>query len=117
MQKQIDLGLVAFRDDHTQPPFRKAHLVPVAEELDVEVADAEEEEGEEDEGSEETTAGLQVMPSVIYKQSQVAVSRRRGVPMAPARAIRKGEERSVPCGRARLREGLAETSGGGSGLI
>jgi hypothetical protein len=33
-------------------------------------------------------------------------SRRRRRPTAPARAIRKGEERSVPCGRARLREGI-----------
>ena len=34
MQRQIDAGLVVFRDDHTQPPFRKAHLVPIPDELD-----------------------------------------------------------------------------------
>ena len=72
MQQQIDLGLVEFREDHTQPPFRKAHLRPVFEELD-------EENGidlngdEEPEAEEPVVVGLQVMPSVIYKQSQVAV--------------------------------------------
>ncbi|MET4694427.1 site-specific DNA-methyltransferase [Endozoicomonas lisbonensis] len=67
MQEQIDLGLVAFRYTHEDPPFRKAHLLPVkGEVLDEEnVADQDEEE--------EVVAGLQVMPSVMYKQSQVAV--------------------------------------------
>lgn len=73
MQRQIDLGLIEFREDETQPPFRKAHLRPVFEELDendeeqVAVVDEETEE----EGA--TNVGMQVMPSVIYKQSQVAV--------------------------------------------
>lgn len=62
MQRQIDRGLIVFREDHTDPPFRKAHLLPVAEELEASV----EEESEEE-------VGLQVMPSVIYKQSQVSV--------------------------------------------
>jgi adenine-specific DNA-methyltransferase len=81
MQQQIDLGLIEFREDHTQPPFRKAHLRPVFEELDEseEVVDEEEPEdnsasssegnGDSDSGD----VGMQVMPSVIYKQSQVAV--------------------------------------------
>ena len=30
MQDQIRLGLVEFREDHTEPPFRKAHLRPIA---------------------------------------------------------------------------------------
>ena len=33
MNQMIDLGLVAFREDHTEPPIRKAHLRPVPEEL------------------------------------------------------------------------------------
>ncbi|MDD2599851.1 MAG: site-specific DNA-methyltransferase [Kiritimatiellae bacterium] len=67
MQRQIDLGLVEFREDHTKPPFRKAHLIVVPEELlDDAVADNEDEEDQED-------VGLQVMPSVLYKQSQVAI--------------------------------------------
>ncbi len=66
MQKQIELGLIAFREDHRQPPFRKAHLVPVIEGMDDAIPD-------EDDGDEQEPAGLQVMSSVIYKQSQVAV--------------------------------------------
>ena len=69
MQRQIKLGLVEFRDDHTEPPFRKAHLLPVPEELDDESNDefADRESGDDEE------IGLQVMGSVLYKQSQVAV--------------------------------------------
>jgi adenine-specific DNA-methyltransferase len=86
MQRQIDLGLVVFRADHTQPPFRKAHLRPISDELDDDeeavISDEEETEGHEDasgagegetEDNGETLVGLQVMPSVLYKQSQVAV--------------------------------------------
>jgi adenine-specific DNA-methyltransferase len=58
MQDQIRRGLVVFRDDHTQPPFRKAHLLPVPEELDEPWESAEDDE----EGS-EADAGMQVMPS------------------------------------------------------
>ncbi len=66
MQRQIDLGLVEFREDHTKPPFRKAHLIVVPEEL------LEDDEAEESDGDEETV-GIQVMPSVLYKQSQVTI--------------------------------------------
>jgi adenine-specific DNA-methyltransferase len=68
LQRKIELGLVQFREDHTEPPFLKAHLRPVTEEL------KEDEDAllsEEDE--ENISIGMQVMPSVIYKQSQVAV--------------------------------------------
>ncbi|MFZ4780671.1 MAG: site-specific DNA-methyltransferase, partial [Terrimicrobiaceae bacterium] len=66
MRRQIDLGLVVFREDHTKPPFCKAHLLPVLEEeLALEAQDVD----SDDDGG---AAGLQVMPSVIYKQSQVA---------------------------------------------
>ena len=67
MQRQIKLGLVVFREDHTQPPFRKAHLRPIPDELDEENGVFT--NGDEEEGS----VGMQVMPSVLYKQSQVAV--------------------------------------------
>lgn len=66
MQRQIDLGLVVFRPDHTEPPIRKAHLRPVADEL-MENGDAE----YDDEDSEEQEVGMQVMGSYIYRQSQV----------------------------------------------
>lgn len=67
MQRQIRLGLVEFRADHTDPPFRKAHIKPVIEELAVELVD-EEEDGEDDE-----EMATQVRGSYLYKQSQVAV--------------------------------------------
>lgn len=66
MQRQIELGLIEFREDHTQPPFRKAHLRPISDELDEEEQSLNEEE-------ELAEVGVQVMSSVIYKQSQVAV--------------------------------------------
>lgn len=69
MKKKIDLGLVEFREDHTEPPFRKSHLKPVPEELEGE----EESEETEEEASESKDLGLQVMGSCIYKQSQVTI--------------------------------------------
>lgn len=66
MQRQIKLGLVVFRDDHTEPPFRKAHIRPVTEELD-----DNEESDNEDNGEEELAT--QVRGSYFYKQSQVSV--------------------------------------------
>jgi adenine-specific DNA-methyltransferase len=66
MADQIRRGLVVFREDETEPPIRKAHLMPVPEELD-------EEAHEPQEDGEDQDIGLQVMPSVIYRQAQVAV--------------------------------------------
>lgn len=70
MQRQIDLGLVEFREDHKKPPFRKAHLYPVSEEISDSLNTDETDDSEPSKAEE---VGLQVMPSVIYKQSQVAV--------------------------------------------
>lgn len=70
MQRQIRLGLVVFRDDHAEPPFRKAHLIPVPDELDDELLA---EFDDEEESNEDEEVGLQVMSSVVYKQSQVSV--------------------------------------------
>jgi adenine-specific DNA-methyltransferase len=68
MKRQIALGLVVFRADHTQPPFRKAHLRPLPDELD---EDVDLELNGDDEESK--LVGMQVMPSYVYKQSQVEV--------------------------------------------
>lgn len=65
MQRQIDVGLVEFRGDHTEPPFRKAHLKPITEEV------ADEEEESESEADEEMAT--QVRGTYFYKQSQVSV--------------------------------------------
>lgn len=67
MQRQIALGLVAFRDDHTEPPFRKAHIRPLPQELDA-MPEENEVEGEADE-----ELATQVRGSYFYKQSQVSV--------------------------------------------
>ena len=74
MQRQISVGLVVFREDHTKPPFRKAHLRPIQGEI---VDDAEDNSLEA--LDEEMSVGLQVMSSVIYKQSQVAVKSLRNL--------------------------------------
>lgn len=68
MQHQIKLGLVEFREDHTEPPFRKAHIRPIPAEIEREV------DSDEDEGSDcEEEFATQVRGSYFYKQSQVAV--------------------------------------------
>lgn len=66
MQRQIDLGLVVFREDHTQPPFRKAHIRPISAEL-------ENDTDNEDEDAEDEGFATQVRGSYFYKQSQVTV--------------------------------------------
>src|SRR6185312_8676299 len=61
MQRQIRLGLVEFRDDHTEPPFRKAHLRPVKDEF---LSDLDDDELVLENGQdEEDELATQVMPS------------------------------------------------------
>lgn len=69
MQRQIKLGLVEFRADHTEPPFRKAHIRPITDEAVEDQTDTDE-EGSDEDGAELAT---QVRGSYFYKQSQVAV--------------------------------------------
>lgn len=73
MERQINLGLVVFREDHTKPPIRKAHLLPIPEELDNEESNSTESEEIIEEGDEADEAGLQVISSVFNKQAQVSV--------------------------------------------
>lgn len=77
MQRQIDLGLVVFREDHTDPPFRKAHLRPVAAEIVEE--DEAADDAEEDAEVPANGIGMQVMGSVLYAQAQVAVKHLRAL--------------------------------------
>ena len=70
MQRQIQLGLVEFREGHNEPPFRKAHIRPIPQEMEIVEAIEDSEEDEED--SEEEFA-TQVRGSYFYKQSQVSV--------------------------------------------
>lgn len=69
MQRQIKVGLVEFRDDHTEPPFRKAHIRPIPDEAQNDLSD---EDVDDDDGNESELA-TQVRGSYFYKQSQVAV--------------------------------------------
>ncbi|MDJ0367343.1 site-specific DNA-methyltransferase [Hymenobacter sp. H14-R3] len=75
MERQIQAGLVVFRDDHTQPPFRKAHIRPVAAELLAEEATGSDDETNDATDDDDLTEGFatQVRGSYFYKQSQVAV--------------------------------------------
>ena len=70
MQRQIKLGIVEFRDDHTEPPFRKAHIRPISYEIE---AEENLEQPDSDETEEEEELATQVRGSYFYKQSQVAV--------------------------------------------
>lgn len=79
MQRQIKLGLVEFREDHTEPPIRKAHLRPIPEEFPTQLEDAElGEVGDVEEDTEEELA-TQVRGTYFYKQSQVAVKALRSL--------------------------------------
>lgn len=80
MQRQIKLGLVEFREDHSEPPFRKAHIRPIpaeieAEEIpeDDELEDGDSEVGDSATEDSEEEFATQVRGSYFYKQSQVAV--------------------------------------------
>jgi hypothetical protein len=74
MQRQIKLGLVVFREDHTEPPMRKAHLMPIPQEVDMS------ENGDDVESNEnDSDAGLLVMSSLIQKQAQVSVKALRDI--------------------------------------
>ncbi|MDQ0470135.1 site-specific DNA-methyltransferase [Labrys wisconsinensis] len=72
MQRQIKLGLVEFRDDHTEPPFRKAHIRPIPDEFDEAQIESETEDENGADG-EDTEFATQVRGSYFYKQSQVSV--------------------------------------------
>lgn len=75
MQRQIKLGLVVFRDDHTEPPFRKAHLRPIDGENGAELGD----DDEPDNADETAELATQVRGTYFYKQSQVAVRHLRAL--------------------------------------
>lgn len=73
MKRRIALGLIVFREDHAQPPFRKSHVRPVAGEVD----DVDDRDGEE--SGDDTGLAVQVRGSYFYKQSQVSVRHLRNL--------------------------------------
>ena len=74
MQRQIKLGTVVFREDESEPPFRKFHLRPVSEEVLENSSDAEEETDTSDDD-----LATQVRTTYIYKQAQVSVKALRSL--------------------------------------
>ncbi len=78
MQDQIEKGLVLFRADHSDPPFRKAYLFPIEGEI-LENSEEDELESVENGKPEDDLVGAQVMPSYIHKQAQVAVKALRAI--------------------------------------
>ena len=75
MQRMIRIGLVEFREDHSEPPFRKAHLKPLPEECDLDNEDND----EEDESEEDAELAQQVRGTYFYKQSQPSVKLLRSI--------------------------------------
>lgn len=74
MTRQIKLGLVEFRADHTEPPFRKAHIKPIADEAEEAFEeDADSDDAEDGASEDEEEFATQVRGSYFYKQSQVSV--------------------------------------------
>lgn len=71
MEQMIKLGIVAFREDHTEPPIRKSHIKPISEELDTDGAMDVDEDANEQQDAEDMAS--QVRGSYFYKQSQVTV--------------------------------------------
>jgi adenine-specific DNA-methyltransferase len=106
MQRQIDLGLVEFRDDHTEPPFRKFHIKPVGQEL----ADEDETDfdGDEETADEEELA-TQVRGSVFYKQSQVSVRYLRDL-MGPRSSTTRRTTKNLPVCSKTLRRATKRRS-------
>lgn len=71
MKRRIDAGIIEFRADHSQPPFRKSHIRPISLEMELTL----DENINEDlpENDEEEELATQVRGSYFYKQSQVSV--------------------------------------------
>ena len=75
MLHQIKIGTVVFREDHTEPPFRKAHIKP----LSFELLDDDEAGINGDQADDEDELATQVRGTYFYKQSQVSVKYLRGL--------------------------------------
>lgn len=69
MELRIKQGIVEFRDDHTEPPYRKSHLKPIALEFD----DEEAADFDDEDATEEAELASQVRGSYFYAQAQVSV--------------------------------------------
>ncbi|MBM7457256.1 adenine-specific DNA-methyltransferase [Oceanisphaera litoralis] len=73
MQRQIKLGLVEFREDHSEPPFRKAHIRPIPGETEENQFGSDIDDDSSENSEEDAEFATQVRGSYFYKQSQVSV--------------------------------------------
>lgn len=71
MKEKIRLGIVAFREDHTEPPLRKSHLRPIAGEEDSEYV--------EQDAGDDVELAVQVRGTYFYRQSQTSVKHLRAL--------------------------------------
>ncbi|MFD6053293.1 MULTISPECIES: site-specific DNA-methyltransferase [Microbacteriaceae] len=71
MKEKIRLGIVVFRDDHTEPPLRKSHLRPIVGE--------EDSEGVEQDAGDDVELAVQVRGTYFYRQSQTSVKHLRAL--------------------------------------
>jgi adenine-specific DNA-methyltransferase len=76
MERQIKLGVVTFRADHSEPPFRKTYLRPPAEIL-LNGNTIDDEESDENAEGEDGELATMVRGTYFYKQSQVTVKHLR----------------------------------------
>jgi adenine-specific DNA-methyltransferase len=63
INRRIKAGLIEYRPDHNQPPFRKSHLISRPDDLDAEPGDQ----------ADEDQTAMQVLGSYLYRQAQVSV--------------------------------------------
>lgn len=71
MKEKIRLGIVVFRDDHSEPPFRKSHLRPIPGEDDSEDV--------QQEVDDDVELAVQVRGTYFYRQSQASVKHLRSL--------------------------------------
>lgn len=83
MDAKIKAGIVTFRKDHTEPPFRKSHLRPIPDDLD-------EQEDESDDGDDEGELATMVRGTYFYRQSLVAVKALENLMKIPEKGKKKG---------------------------
>jgi adenine-specific DNA-methyltransferase len=77
MTEMIELGVVAFREDHSEPPIRKLHLRP----LDFELTSSElnDDQADDSDALKEEDLATQVRGTYFYKQTQVTAKYMRSL--------------------------------------
>jgi adenine-specific DNA-methyltransferase len=81
MERMISIGVIEFRDDHTNPPMRKSHIRPIDFETGsiFEEADDTEADFDDIDSQDEEELATQVRGTYFYKQSQVTAKYMRSL--------------------------------------